>query len=177
MTRLRIGWCCAVACLSWPCAIAKQQQDNPMPAAAAGIVGQMDKEILVAKKKAVEGLEKVLRDTTKKGDLAGAMAVKQTVDRLKGEISAIGPNKGGRGHADILGRWQGSGWSLEFFPNGTVTSPDKSLTGTWVMTGETVDVTFTNGISHSVERTADGWAGFYKQGGKTGGAVRYTRLP
>lgn len=177
MNRLMMTVCACGIGLLWQAAIAQQQQTNPMPPAAAGIVGQMDREILVAKKKAVEGLEKVLRDTTKKGDLAGAMAVKETLDRLNGELVAAAQNRGGRGNADILGRWQGQGWSLEFKSDGTVASSDAGVTGTWTTNGTAVEVTFSNGITHTVEKTADGWSGVFKSGGKPGGAVRYTRTP
>lgn len=96
MIRNRLGFCCFVVNLTCHVAVA-QQPTGPMPAAGTGIIAQMDKEILVAKKKAVDGLEKVLRDTTKRGDLAGAMAVKQTIDPLNGEIAAITGGNGARG--------------------------------------------------------------------------------
>lgn len=177
MKRLLAGACGLAVCLPWQVTIAQQPPNNPLPPAAAGIVAQMDKEILIAKKKAAEGLEKVLRDTTKKGDLAGAMAVKQTVDRLNGEIGAIAQNKGGRGGADIVGRWQGQGqpWVIEFFPDGTTKSSDPGVTGTWIANGLSVEATFNNGVIHTVERTTDGWAGSSKFNGKTT-PIRYVRV-
>lgn len=163
------GISCRIACA--------QQANAPMPPAAAGIVAQMDKEILASKKKAVDALERVLKETTKRGDLAGAMAVKQKVDRLKGDIAGTGPAKGDRGGSDIVGRWRGQGWTVEFLPDGSATCSENGMTGTWVADGASVEVTFTNGITHSVTRTADGWTGVYKSGGKIGGNVNYTRLP
>lgn len=170
--------CCTVVALSWPVASAQQQTATTMPPAATGILAQMDKEILVSKKKAVESLEKVLRDTTKKGDLAGAMTVKQTVDRLNAEIAALSTNKGGRGAADILGRWQGQGhdWIVEYFPDGTVTSTDNGVTGKWVLNGAAVETKFSNGVTHTMERVAEGWAGLSTYNGKTT-PLRYARVP
>lgn len=182
MKRARIFWCWVVVCSSWRIVIAQQQQQptNPMPAAAAGIVAQMDKEILASKKKATDALEKVLKDTTKKGDLAGAMAVKQTLDRLNAEIAAIAANRAGRGPADIVGRWQGQGqqWIVEYLPDGKVTCTDAGgLTGTWTVNGTAVEATFTNGVVHVMERTADGWQGSSKSSARAPMAVRYVRIP
>lgn len=177
MTRVHFARCCVVLCLSWRVAVA-QQPSTPLPAAAASVLAQMDKEILVSKKKAVEALEKVLKDTTKKGDLAGAMAVKQALDRLNAEITAITQNKGGRGAADILGRWQGQGqpWIVEYFPDGTLTCTEKGVIGTWVVNGASVMATFNNGVTHIMDRTPDGWAGVVKKGDYSG-AIRYIRAP
>lgn len=72
LKRLYFIQCCAVLCLSWRVASAQQQQppSNPLRAAATGILALMDREILASKKKAAEALEKVLKNTTKKGILA-----------------------------------------------------------------------------------------------------------
>lgn len=178
MKRAHFFRCCVVGCSLWQIAVAQQQPTNPMPAAAAGIVAQMDREILLSKKKAADALEKVLKDTTKKGDLAGAMAVKQTLDRLNAEITAIAANRGGRGASEIVGRWRGEGqpWTVEFFPDGTVTSNEAGVTGRWVSSGASVEVTYSNGATHVIEKNADGWAGTSKHGGNLN-PVRYVRAP
>lgn len=170
--------CCTVVVLSCAVASAQQQAATTMPQAAAGILAQMDKEILVSKRKAAESLEKVLRDTTKKGDLAGAMAVKQSIDRLNSEIAALSGNKGGRGPVHILGRWQEQGrdFIVEYFLDGTVTSTDKGVTGKWALNGAAVEAKFSNGVIHTMERGPDGWVGSTTYGGRTT-PLRYVRAP
>lgn len=107
------------------------------------------------------------------------MAVQQAIDRLNADIATPAANKGGHGTGDIVGRWREPtyGYVVACLPNGTATTTDQNgYAGKWVANGAAVEATFDNGVTHNVERTADGWAGFSKYGEKYT-AVRYTPIP
>lgn len=126
-----------------------------MPPAAAGILAQMDKEIDVARTKAALALEKVLKDTTKKGDLAGAMAVKEAIDQIKTECS---PVRVASNAAAVVGRWRGGAWIFDFRPDFTAKQSD-GVEGKWQLNGKTVDVSWDNGYKYRLSVTAEGLVG------------------
>lgn len=161
---------CALGCLATS-ASAQQPANNPIPPAAAEVLTRMDKEIVIAKTKAVTSLEKILRDTTKKGDLAGALAVKQAIDRLNGDVKA-GARAGGGG-GSIVGRWRGDGFTIEYFPDGTLRHSDGSR-GTWIDNGGVVEARLNNGWAHIMEPQGDGYFGV-TQKGENKAPLRYVR--
>lgn len=130
----------------------------------------MDKEVIQAKRKAIESLERILKETTKKGDLASALAIKEEIDRLRSEATTPASGNG----AAILGRWKTMGCTIDFSPDGTVSLSDGTK-GTWAARGTAIEAVFANGVTHHMERTADGYAGVYKMKGVAGGALQYTR--
>lgn len=155
-----------------------QSMKDTLPPAASGILTQMDKEIIASKKKAVEALDKVLKDTTKKGDLSAAIAVKQAIERLDNEIKVMVSQKEGQKNADIVGIWKGTqGWTLKFLPDGTVMASDGN-SGRWIAIGTSVEVRFADGVTHSMERTAKGYAGIIRGStGQKSADTTYTREP
>jgi len=135
-----------------------QVAQDPLPPAAIGIIQQMDKAVAIAKTKAIVALEKVLKDTTKKGDLAGAVAVKETIDQLKAEIQAAPRGGAARANGNAIGgRWEGAGLSMELFPDGT--GKWGSAIGHWKMEGNTVTAEWNNGWDHRLTVTSEGLTG------------------
>lgn len=135
-----------------------QVAQNSMPPAAVGILAQMDKDVAIVKTKAVVALEKVLKDTTKKGDLAGAVAVKEAIDQLKAETQAA--PRGGAARANvnaIVGRWVGAGHPMELFPDGT--GKWGGATGRWKIESNTVTAEWTNGWDHRLTVNPEGLTG------------------
>lgn len=154
-------------------AVGQQPAAPPMPAGAQEVLERMDKDIVIAKTKAITALDKILKDTTKKGDLQGALAIKGVLDKLQAEIKQ-GARVGGA--SGFVGRWQGPAWKAECLPDGTIIV-DNGTKGRWSESGTNVLVEFENGIRHELERTADGYAGVYKAAGAVSGSpVKYTRI-
>lgn len=157
----RAGWVygtpALMLCIIMAVAPAQAPQD-PMPPAAIGILAQMDKDIAIARAKAVVGLEKVLKDTTKKGDLAGAVAVKETIDQLKAETKAAPRANAARVNGNaIVGRWVGGGHPMELFPDGT--GKWGGATGRWKIESSTLTAEWTNGWDHRLTVNPDGLTG------------------
>lgn len=174
MTQSHVRTCLFFA--AFTCLFAAPAQEiakQKIPPAAVGILTQLDKEVIQAKRKAIDSLERVLKETTKRGDLASALAVKQEIDRLSTELGAL---SAGRGESiDIVGRWKVLSWIIEFFPDGTASLSDGTK-GTWTARGSVVEVNFpATEITHHMEKTATGYSGIYKSKGKVGGALSYVR--
>lgn len=154
-----------------------EESQNALPPAAAGILTQMDKEVAAAKAKAVVSLEKILKDTTKKGDLAGAVAVKEEIDQLQAELQ-MGQRQGPvrAGVQAIVGRWWYAGkTAIDFMPDGTIKT-DNGLTGTWAKDGPTYVIQWSNGYKNRLSLSVDGLVGTQTtQAGDGETAVRYTR--
>lgn len=162
---------CFVIVLAWTVSARGQPPAaKPMPPAAEEVLERMDKEVVIAKTKAVTALDKILKETTKKGDLQGAMAVKEAIDRLQGEIKSGSGVAGG-----FVGRWKGPAWTAESFPDGTI-KYSHGHTGRWKEVGTTVYIEVDNGEMHEIQRCAEGYSGVAKQGGKTYCAVLYARM-
>lgn len=157
--------------------VAAEPAADAMPPAANAILSQMDKEISIAKTKALVALEKVLKDTTKKGDLAGALAVKKTIEQLQTETQGRG---GGavtnrvNGNA-IVGRWmQGGTIITEFFADGSV--KQGGLTGQWATDGSVVEVQWSNKRTYRLNADADGLIGVQLEAtGHESAQIRLTR--
>lgn len=133
--------------------------DTPLPPAAAGILAQMDREIIAAKTKAIVSLEKILKETTKKGDLARAVAIKEATDQLKAEIQTITTPTGTRSNtAAVVGRWRWRDFVYEFRPDFTVKHTG-GVAGTWQLAGRTVEVAWENGYKYRLAITPDGLVG------------------
>lgn len=143
---------------------------NSMPPAAGEVLERMDKEIVIAKTKAVASLDKILKETTKKGDLQGAMAVKEAIDRLQGEIKS-----GSRTAADFVGRWKGPVWTAESFADGTI-KYSNGHAGRWKEVGTTVYVEVDDGEVHEIKRCPEGYSGVAKKAGTVYCAVLYARI-
>lgn len=159
----------SICMFAWQPTVA-QTVKTAIPPAATAVLTQMEKEVIQAKRKAIESLDRILKETTKKGDLTSALAIKEELDRLRAEVASPASGNG----AAILGRWTTMGCTIEFSPDGTVSLSD-GTTGTWTARGTAIEAAFTNGITHHMERTADGYAGVYKRKGAAGGALQYRR--
>lgn len=162
MSDVKIWFIMAAVAVSATGLAQQPPQPNPMPPAATEVLARLDKDIAIAKAKAAASLDKILKDTTKKGDLVGAMAVKQALDELKKDT---GP-QGRGGQASIVGKWIGPSWSMEFLPDGTVRHGN-GWRGTWIDNGTTVEVKLESGQTQSLRRTQSGYVGELKDGAKT----------
>jgi hypothetical protein len=150
-----------------------QSQDTALPLAAAAIVLQMEKDIAATKAKTVVALDKVLKDTTKKGDLAGAVAINEVIEQLRAE-SLIGQQRAtGRANA-MAGRWAAGSVSFDFMPDGSASS-SSGLRGAWQYDGKTLLVKWTNGYTYRLTATPDGLVGVQINQGGTESAFRLTR--
>lgn len=146
---------------------------NPMPPAAAEILSRMDKEITIARVKAAKDLDRVLKETTKKGDLAGAMAVKEAMDGLKASVS----NPSGPANAGLVGRWQTQSGMFEFHADGTASVPAMNLTGTWSFNGRIFLVKLSNATQYEMQLTASGAEGLWIYPGRDSKKTAWTRAP
>lgn len=155
----RIGTCAVIfTVVAWMTTVA-HSAETPVPPAAAGIIAQMDREIATAKAKAVTSLDKVLKETTKKGDLAGAMAVKEVIDQLKAETGAVTTAAGVGGNAPtVVGRWRWKELVYDFRPDASV-KQSAGVAGKWQLNGKNLEVTWDNGYKYRLSMTSDGWVG------------------
>jgi hypothetical protein len=139
--------------LNGPCHAQQSMSAAPMPPAAQEILSRMDKELAATHTKAIRDLEKVLKETTKKGDLAGAMTVKQEIDRLQREIVPSGTAQ------QLVGRWQvSSGSSVELLTNGIAKSQG-GVAGQWSFDGGVLLLQFSSGTRYQLRPTAEGMVG------------------
>jgi hypothetical protein len=177
MSRFMTGLVLGVLLAALP-AIAADAPEAAMPPAAAGILAQMDKEIVLAKTKAVASLDKVLKDTTKKGDLAGAVAIKEQIDQLKAEAQTASGARpgGGRVNANaIVGSWHDGANNVDILPDGSCSSSGK--TARWRMDGNAVEMKWEFGQTYRLTLTPEGLVGVsVTSAGKELGQVRLTRL-
>jgi hypothetical protein len=149
--------------------------ESTLPPAAAGILSQMDREVVAAKTKAVVALDKVLKDTTKKGDLAGAVAVKEVIDQLKADTQAAAGRKtrvGRAGAREIVGRWTDSHNNVDILADGTCSSI--GLKGRWQMDGNVVEILWDHKHSYRLNVTPEGLVGTHL--GKSGEELEPIRL-
>jgi hypothetical protein len=144
---------------------------SPMPPAAMEILSRMEKELAIARTKAIRDLDKVLKETTKKGDLAGAMKVKEAMDALQSEITSGGPAM------QLVGRWQPSvGSEVDLFANGSAKSSAGSA-GKWSFGGGVIFMEFSSGTRYELRPSSEGMTGQRIE--KTGerSASSWKRLP
>jgi hypothetical protein len=153
--------------------------DSAMPPAAAGILLQMDKEIAASKAKAATALDKVLRDTTKRGDLAGAVAVKETIDQLRADAQGDSRTRSGvmRGNANsIVGTWSDGHNTLEFLADGSCSSAGQKAS--WQLEGNAVTMKWSFGYSYRLAMKPEGLVGTkFDAKGQDAGPIRLTRVP
>lgn len=164
-----LGWaCCAV------CGVSAEPSADLMPPAATAILTQMDKDVNIAKTKALVALEKVLKDTTKKGDLAGALAVKKKIEQLRTETQS-GVNFVGRNAGNLIpGRWMQGTVLIEFYADGSVKAGE--LTGRWASDGSVVEVQWSNKRTYRLNADAEGLAGVQLEAtGEESAKIRLTR--
>lgn len=154
-----------------------QQPEDPMPPAATAVLNQFEKDVDIARTKAIVALEKVLKDTTKKGDLAGAMAVKEAVDQLKADARgrvAGKPVANRVGRNAFVGRWMEGQNPADLQADGTVIG-SAGLTGQWTWDGRTVEITWSNGIIYRLQVELDDLVGAVITAGKESSRMRWTR--
>lgn len=136
-----------------------QPPEHALPAAASGILVQMDKEIVSSKTKAITALDKVMKDTTKKGDLAGAVAVKETMEQLKREIQAGARQPSGRARPNsFIGRWTDGKQVCEIFDDGT-SRHSNGAAGSWQAEGQSIELKWSNGYVFKLKASPDGLVG------------------
>jgi len=144
---------------------------SPMPPAAMEILSRMEKELAIARTKAIRDLDKVLKETTKKGDLAGAMKVKEAMDALQSEITSGGPAM------QLVGRWQPSvGGVIELLPDGSAKSNGGSI-GNWRTNGNAMQLEWTTGTRYELQATGNGLAGTRIDKSGACSAASWQRLP
>lgn len=144
---------------------------NPVPPAAQEVLERMDKEIAIAKTKAMTSLEKILKDTTKKGDLQGALAVKAAMEKLQLEARVVPAGAA----TQFVGRWSGPGWTAESFPDGTIVYSN-GVKGRWRESGRTVRLELDNTDIQELSRTDEGYLGVHMGGAGAGTQVIYRRI-
>lgn len=152
--------------------------EAPMPPAANAILTQMDREIVAAKQKAITLLDKVLKDTTKKGDLAAAMEVKEAIDQLKADVQPVGNRSGGARvpTTAIVGTWSDGHNNVEFMADGSCTSAGKGAR--WQVNGKAVEIKWSYGYTYNLTMSPEGLVGTkFDAGGKDVGPVKLTRAP
>lgn len=158
----RNGTCTVIfMTVSWVMSIS-HAAETPVPSAAAGILAQMNKEIVAAKNKAVVSLEKVLKESTKKGDLAGAIKVKEAIDQLKAEIQTVARSAPGAGNAAaVVGRWRFGDLICEFRPDFSA-KQSQGVAGKWQVSGRNLEVTWDNGFKYRLAIAPDGLFGIQR---------------
>lgn len=158
---------------------AAEPQEPAMPPAATAILGQMDKEIAATKMKAIVSLDKVLKDTTKKGDLAGAVAVKEVIDQLRAETQPVQNGRPGGGRMDgrsLVGTWSDGYNNVILSADGSCTSVGRKAQ--WKVNGNTVELKWDFGQTYRLAATPEGLVGVrLDAAGKELGDVRLTRVP
>ncbi len=143
---------------------------DPLPADAQKVVDAQTKATAAAKAvyddavskatvDAVSKLEKVVKETTKKGDLAGALAAQKVLDELKATLvpDLLGTSSTPVDLAkEIIGKWQisaakHSGTPIVFEAGG-VANWGGRMTGTWNGDANTVKVTWSNQVIYTITK-------------------------
>lgn len=146
-------------------------QERALPTEATRILSRMNADIVVAKRKAATALDALLKETTKKGDLEGALAIKKELESLA--IPAGGTMKPA---AAILGKWQADKFVLEFTADGKVVNQSNGDTGQWRETGNSIDVAWANGWRHQMRLMEGGFRGMFLGPKGETGPLDYSRL-
>lgn len=133
-----------------------QETKKELPLPAREVVERMDKEILAAKQKAIQGLTKVLSDVVKTGNLEVANKVKTKLEEITSETAGLADSQ--KKKPWYLGRWKmvepvGSIWSCSVNEDGTATCTDakKTTNGTWKLENNSIVFLWTiSGYSHKL---------------------------
>ena len=147
--------------LSLTCMLAAEEAiETPVPAAAKVVLDKLAKTeekldqehlqaVSVERQKAIDALQKVLKDATKTGDLDAANAVKARIDGLKAkneadnQVDVLGNKKEPDPKTVIIGSWDfdksnGMSGTIEFVAGGGATARAGALVvpGHWEMVKE-----------------------------------------
>jgi hypothetical protein len=166
----------AVALVSWFASHEVSAQGNTprrLPPPAEAIITRMEAEIAASKLRAVTSLEKVLRDTTKKGDLEAAVAIKAEMERLKAEADSA---KAGAA-TSFVGKWKASDSAITFdaYPDGRVVN-EGGVNGRWSVDGALIEVQWGNGVRVVLRPSGTGFVGERTMANGSTTAVMYSRV-
>jgi hypothetical protein len=144
-----------------------------LPPAADAILLRMENEIAASKLRAVVALEKVLKDTTKKGDLEAAVAIKAEIDRLKAEADAAKSGDGVR----FVGKWKAndSATTFDAYPDGRLLNQG-GVKGRWAIDGGLIQIQWENGMKSVVRPSGADLVGQRTMPDGTTTAVMYSRV-
>jgi hypothetical protein len=163
----------ALAVVGVMVAAAEAPVGENLPPTASAILLRMENEIAASKLRAIVGLEKVLKDTTKKGDLGAAVAIKAEIDRLKAETEAAKS----RDRISFVGTWRAndSATTFEVFPDGRVVNQG-GVKGRWTASASQVEIHWENGLKVVVRPSGTNFVGQRTLADGTTTAVLYSRV-
>lgn len=119
-----------------------------------------DAATVKATSEAIVKLEKVVKDTTKKGDLAGALAVQKVIDEYKASLPDLLGSKPAPVKSEFAGKWvitglKHSGTTVNLKDDKTADFGDRVGFGTWTQGDDGVTITWKNGFSYKITKKGD----------------------
>ena len=111
-----------------------------LPPPALKVCTEMEKAIVKIQREAIQDLEKVKRDVTKRGDLESANAVDVKIKELQEEIEIRVSGERYYPPDPVVGNWIAADVQFAFYRDGTWTSNFSNFGGIWRRNANVVEV-------------------------------------